>query len=122
MKSIKLEEVPQKLQRRIQEHVEEGFELLSLYEYEFKLPKSMQEEGSTRKSYEATLAQFGDDTIIKLFGRIDLSNQFVIDVKKIDVFDVIEAMQVSETFRNKIKSYLRTIERAIERKEKEQSE
>ncbi|MGH1296385.1 hypothetical protein [Bacillus pretiosus] len=122
MKTIKLEDVPQKLQRRIQEHVEEGFELLNLYEYEFKLPKVMQEEGSTRKSYEATLAQFGDATIIKLFGRIDLSKRFVIDEKKIDVFDVIEAMQVSEAFRNKIKSHLRTIERDIERKEKEQGE
>ncbi|MCP1178519.1 hypothetical protein NKS28_13640 [Bacillus sp. 1663tsa1] len=122
MKQIKLEETPQKLQRRIQGHVEERFELLKIHEYEFELPKAMQGEGSTRKSYEAILVQCGHATIIKLFGRIDLLDKFVVDEHKIDAFDVIEAMQASERFRNEIKSYIRTIERDIERKEKEQGE
>lgn len=112
MKPIKLEDVPVELQARIQKHVEERYELVEVTE----------EEGSARKSYTATLVSAGHATIISLFGREGVFQKFVIVEEILDTWVVIEAMKASTPFRNRIKRHIRTIERDIERKEKEQGE
>ncbi len=122
MKSIKLEEAPKELQERIKQHVEAGFEVLEVMEDEKLLREGVAEDSKSAKSYEATLALAGHATIINLFCYKNIFKQFVVDEQILDFWLVIKAMQVSGPFRSRVKSHIRTIERDIERKEKEQSE
>lgn len=112
-KPIRLEDAPKELQERIQKHVEKGFELLGVLK---------EEDVTLTGTYEASLATSDSDTIINLLCLSTGSKKFYINERRVDIWGVIEALRVSEPFRKRIKSHLRTIERDIERKEKEQSE
>lgn len=112
-KPIKLEDAPKELQEKIQQYVEKGFELIGVLK---------EEDVTLQCTYEASLTTSDSDTIINLLCLSVGFKKFYINEQRVDIWGVIEAMRASEMFRNRIKSHLRTIERDIERKEKEQSE